>query len=210
MLEDTLEVFAQKFTKPLAVWDKFIEFVAAQSRASVFLELDHKFEWLFADLTFARSVENTYDQTLLKSDYYDHLGELYSDLCQKELGSGNRSSRPLPYSAVENIAKIGVETTQECKRIFLPNADTGRIIMAVHKQTPNAFLFASEKDLRRYRIAYTNLCIHDIYAAIVHADYETHELDIATEAGRENWQFANRWSAQTDNLRLKAPSIHAY
>lgn len=209
MLEELLNVFTDKFADPLVSWDRFIEFLATEARGSVFYQLDHKFEWFHEDRPFIEKILKLHDPALLRSDYHDHLGELYSAFWANTLRRDPKDLSFIPYDVAEDTANAFVGRTDERKRIFVPHTGTGRLIMAVHRRAPNSILFGSESDLRKYRIAYTNLCIHRIYASIIHADHDSHELDISLSAGRENWQYANKWYPQTEKLAPKGVSHHA-
>jgi type I restriction-modification system DNA methylase subunit len=208
MLEDILHVFTEKFVDPLQSWDRFIEFIATEARGSVFYELDHKFEWFHEDFAFANRVLKLHDSNLLSSDYYDHLGDLYYEFCDTR--EPPEKTKLIPYAAAEKIASVHFDASDEVKTIFLPYMSTGRTLMAVHRKAPKSLLFGSESDPRLYRIAYANLCIHDIHAAIINADNDSHELDISTKCGQENWRYANQWYDQQDNLVSKTSPIHAY
>ncbi len=210
MLEDILHVFTDKFKEPLVSWDRFIEFIATEARGSLFYKVDHKFEWLHADRDFSERVLRLHDSELLASDYYDHLGDLYTEYCSTNFRSDFRKPRIAPYAVVENMAKTFIKETDAVKSVFVPYASTGRLMMVAQRIAPNILLFGSESDLRLYRIAFANLCIHNIHAALINADHEVYELDIATETGRKNWAFANGWYAPTNYLHPKAIQAHAY
>ncbi|MBN4056942.1 SAM-dependent DNA methyltransferase [bacterium AH-315-J21] len=210
MLEDMLSVFTDKFPEGFLSWDRFIEFIATEARGSLFYKVDHKFEWLHTDRKFSERVLRLYDSELLASDYYDHLGDLYMEYCHKNLRSDFNTPRIAPYSVVEGIAKTFIKETDAVKSVFVPYASTGRLMMVAQQIAPNALLFGSESDLRLYRIAYTNLCIHNIHAALINADHEVYELDISTEAGRKNWKYANSWYDQRKNLLPKPAPLHVH
>ena len=84
--------------------------------------------------------------------------------------------------------------------ILDPAVGSGRLLMAAYKRAPHARLFGVDIDLRLVRIAFANFTIHKIPGYLLHADSLCHEIDIATEDGRNNWQHANRWYSCMDKL----------
>ena len=201
MLENLLDIFSEEFKDKLVAWDRFIEFLATDSRGSLIFQLDHKFEWLYQNNAFINRVLSAYDHKLLKSDYYDHLGELYLKRKASPKKDNSFPTSIFPTQVAETMADVIIPDTDERRRILIPDAATGRLIMATHKRAPKALTFGVESNLRLYRIAFTNLCIHGIYGKLLHADPEKHEVDIATRDGKHNWEFANSWSSHWNELK---------
>ena len=104
-----------------------------------------------------------------------------------------------------NVAKMTasmtIGETDKPVNVLDPVVGTGRLLMAAHKQAPNANLFGVDLDQRMVRIAFTNFAIHDISGYLLNADSLQHETDISTENGLYNWRFANRWNSNLDDLK---------
>ena len=76
--------------------------------------------------------------------------------------------------------------------------------MGAYKKAPGAYFFGVERNLDLYRIALTNLAIHDIPAVILNVDLDKYETDISLPNGRYNWQFANNWNPDTNQFRINS------
>ena len=46
--------------------------------------MSQKFEWFFEDSRMMYGIQKTYKPKLLRSDYYDHLGEMYQKTMKSE------------------------------------------------------------------------------------------------------------------------------
>ena len=64
-------------------------------------------------------------------------------------------------------------------------------------------LFGIDTDLRSLRIAFTNFAIHGIQGLLLHADTRIHDIEMDTDEGMFNWNFANKWYSNIDRLKLK-------
>lgn len=201
MLENLLEVFTDKFRDPIKAWDKMIDYIAVNHKGELLLQLEHKFEWLFNDKPFLRSARDSYDHELLKSDYYDHLGDLYFEKTLDRSHSKSRPNRPIPARVAQIMAEMNIASRSSKPTILDPAVGTGRYIMAIHRVTPEAICFGVDNDLRSLRIAIANLSIHNIEAYLLHADVLKHEIDIAYENGRHNWQYADKWYSNMNKLK---------
>ena len=201
MLENVLDVFSEEFKDKTIAWDRMLEFLATDSRGSMFYKFDHKFEWFFENIEFANSVIRVYDHMLLTSDYYDHLGEIYTDRVAPEDSARGLKARIVKSDLADSIVSKSMPATEDRKKILFPYCATGRLILAAHRRAPNALLFGVEPDINLYRIAYTNLTIHGIYAFLLHADPKRHQLQLSRADGKLNWQLANNWNPQMDSMR---------
>lgn len=201
MLENVLDVFSEEFEDKTIAWERFLEFIATDSRGSLFYKFDHKFEWFFENIEFANSVIREYDHKLLTSDYYDHLGDLYIDkVAPKDSAKGLRA-RIVKSDLAEAIVNKSMSATEDRKKILIPYCATGRLLLASSRRAPKAVLFGVEPDINLYRIAYTNVAIHEIHAFLLHADPKSHQIDISRGDGALNWQLANEWNPRSEFLR---------
>ena len=201
MLDKMYDVLNEKFHDPVKSWDKLLEFLVADNCGSQIYKLNNRFEWLIQDSKLVDSVNNLYDSELLKSDYYDHLGEMYLEKIVTKYETRRQGIILTPINLAESLAESVVKRTEMPMTILDPNVGTGRILMAAHKIAPNAILFGVNKDLDLLRIALANLSIHNIPGYLLHADSHIHNINLATEAGRDNWQYANMWSSCMDKLK---------
>jgi len=159
MLETTYSIIEEKAERPLEAWDRFIDFLAVNEDFCLFMRLNHKFEWLFGDRELTKKLTQAYDPVLLRSDYHDHLGDMYRDKIQRT-GLVDRRARALVSTNVADATVCAnISETQHNINILDENAGTGRILMAAHKRAPNAGLYGLEMDVRKLRIAYTNFAI---------------------------------------------------
>ncbi len=200
MLESMFDLFTEKFADMVEAWDHFVEFLAVDNHGSLICQLDHKFEWLFEDRKLCEALMKIYDPELMRSDYYDHLGDMY---WEEVLGKGNAArgrSFLISWREAQSTAAKHTAETDETLRILDPVAGTGRLLMATHKRAPNTLLFGVDVDLRALRIALTNFAIHGITGYLLHANTLQHQIDPSTEDGRANWQYSNRWNSGIDEL----------
>lgn len=207
MLENVYGLFTEKFKDDKKAWDYFIEFLAVDNQGRLIHQLYHKFEWLLDDNKFTSSLMRMYNPALLRSDYYDHLGDMYFE---KIIGLKQSQGNDLPLSTendADGLIKTSFEKTIATKIILDQNAGTGRYLMAAHKINPNAMLFGVENDLRALRIAYTNFAIHNIPGYLLHADTRIHNIDMDTDEGMFNWTFANKWYSQINKLKTRKCEI---
>jgi len=201
MLEKMYDLLTEKFSDPVRSWDSLVEFLAVDNCGELLYQLNHKFEWLFRDSKLAEAVMKTYDAELLRSDYYDHLGEMYLERIVSKKEAERKGRVLTPMHAADSIAQMTIQRTNEPLRILDPAVGTGRLLMAAHKIAPNSTVFGVDTDLRLLRIAFTNLAIHNISGYLLNADSLKHEINIATKDGRYNWQYANKWYSCMDRLK---------
>ncbi|MFH1372355.1 MAG: N-6 DNA methylase [bacterium] len=143
-----------------------------------------------------------YDPKILQSDYYDHLGDMYLEKIVSRSESTRKGIFLTPAEVAQMMASMTIEKTDRQVNVLDPAVGSGRLLMAAHKQAPRARLFGVDIDLRSLRIAFTNLAIHSISGYLLHADSLRHEIDIAKEAGQQNWQYANHWYSCMDQLKV--------
>lgn len=201
MLEYMYVLLNQKFNDSVKAWDALIEFLAVDNCGSLFYQLDHKFEWLFEDKELTKALTITYNPELLRSDYYDHLGEMYIEYLVGKKDAVKRGLYLTPKTEADSIAAMTLSETDKKLNILDPAVGTGRLLMAVHKIAPNSKLFGVDVDLRALRIAFTNFAIHSISGYLLHADNLNHEIDINNRDGMSNWQHANKWYSCKDKLK---------
>ena len=200
MLENMYEIIANKNNDPTKSWDRLIEFLAADNSPSHYFQFKHNLEWLMKDEPLATNLMNIYDPKLLKSDFYDHLGELYQDRVASKVYTKNSEIVLTPKQIADSIAQITGKTDKPIK-ILDPAVGSGRLLMSAYKAAPNSYLFGVDLDMRKLRIAMTNFAIHDIPGYFLNADSSKHEIDISKESGKANWKYMNSWYSCMDKLK---------
>jgi len=199
MLDKMYELFLAKFGDAVKAWDRFLELLAADHNALYVQEFDHKFEWLLKDSKFGEKLMKIYDPKLLRSDYHDHLGDMYIDIFPKDWGK--RGLDPETNKLEDYTELLGKEKKSKELRILDMAARTGRLLMLAYQRFPKAILFGVEKNKRLYRIALTNFAIFDIPGYLINANSETDEIDLKSKNGRDNWENANLWNPPTGKLK---------
>ncbi|MHA1823538.1 MAG: hypothetical protein ACTSXM_06745, partial [Promethearchaeota archaeon] len=167
----------------------------------VLLDLKHNFEWFTKDKKLIDNLNFFYKPNLLKSDYYDHLGDMYAE---KILPLNPSKWLLTPLDLTNKLANdIVNERSQLSFKLLDSMVGSGRLLMAIFKKAPDSLLFGVDNDIRVLRIAQTNFFIHNIPALLLNADSAVHETDIAKPEGYFNWQYANRWHSHKDKLKPK-------
>jgi len=207
MLEDVYNLFKEKYKDSVKSWDQFIEFIAADNNASLIYQLNDKLEWLFEDKRLLKSLMTKYNPALLRSDYYDHLGDMYFEKILKPGHSQNKDLFLISMNDAYDMIKKTIGENDAPIKILDPNVGTGRYLMAAHKIVPNALLFGVDSDLRALRIVFTNFTIHSIPGYLLHADTSVHDIEMETDEGIYNWQFANEWNSCIEKLKAKKRKI---
>lgn len=201
MLENTYGLFLKKFGNHSVAWDRFLEFVAVDNSVSLLPQMQHRFEWLFDDHDLARQVLKTYDYQLLKSDFYDHLGDLYVENAGGSATARGNHRHLKPTGKLEAAVTSSIPYSRDVMSVLQPSVISGRSFMAAQKQAPNAVFFGIADDIGKARLTLTNMLIHNLRGFVLHADTDKHALDPSTEDGRYNWGFANKWHSHFDRLR---------
>ena len=194
MLSDLYGIFLKKFSDTQKSWDYFLEFIATDNSAEMIFQGEHNIKWLFDDKRFRDSVFSVYDSNLLKSIYYDHLGEFYFELIEKQ-----QFEKTLPDKILTQI-KIQCNGQKKSVKVIDLDMGTGRRLLAIHKLFPNTILFGVTNDLNHFRIALTNSLLFGIKCYLLHADKTKHELGLNNSRGLENWKHANQWGIDIDKL----------
>lgn len=202
MLNNLYTVFLDKFIDPVVAWDRYLEFIAADHVPKLLFELEHNFEWYFADSQFMQMSSMIYNPRLLWSDYYDHLGDLYTEKVISDEKNTTNMHTKQPSQLIEKLF-CHSPSSQLHRPISILDSNTGsgRMLMEIYKRFPNYMLFGIEKDIRLSRIALTNIFIHDIPGLILNADIGVHEVDLSTAKGQHNWRYYNRWKSCKDKLK---------
>lgn len=201
MLERTFSIVAEKFQDKVLSWDRLVEFIAVNSDVTLIDQIGGKFGWLFGDKNFAKRVLESYDYQLLKSDYFDHLGLLYAEKVAPYVLSRSRSMQSP--AEVVSLVRSAIPYTRDMISILDPHVGTGQTLMEAYKSAPNGVFFGVDPDIRMSRISMTNLALHNIRGFILCADPDIHEIDVAVENGRRNWNYANKWNDHTAKLLPK-------
>ena len=201
MLENTYELFLEKFRDSYKAWDSFLEFLAVDHRPGLIRTMEHRFEWLFDDVSLMRGLEICYKPKLLADKHVDHLGDMYLEKIVTRSSAQKQGLFLTPMTVAEMMAQTTIGQTDEEINILDPAVGSGRLLLAASKYAPNARLFGVDLDQRGLRIAMTNFAIHNLKGYLLHADSLRYEVDIGTEAGRYNWGFSNQWNSSIDKLR---------
>lgn len=201
MLENVYDVFSGEFMDSYKSWDRFIDFLTVDQCAPLIVKLNHKFEWLFDNKNLLDKVMKVYRPSLLKSEFYDHLGEMYLEKIVSKHDAKRKGQFLTPMNLAELMAKMTIPETNDKFNILDPSVGTGRLLMAAYKRAPKATMFGVDIDIRALRIAFANMAIHKIRGYFLHANSLKHEIDISTKAGKHNWQYANSWYSYMDKLK---------
>ena len=205
MLEQLYSLFENHFSDTYKGWEHFIEFLAADNSREHFLQLHSRLEWLFKDKNLCQRVLKVYDPRLLRSDYRDHLGEMYLEKIAGNNVATKRGQFLTPDTVSTLMGEMCIPPTEKNIYVLDPAVGSGRLLMAAHKRAPHAVLFGVDVDLSMYHIALANFAIHNIHGFLLHADSLLHETDIATTDGRANWAYANRWDSCIEKLVSSSP-----
>ncbi len=205
MLENTYNVFHERYSDSILAWDRFIEFIAGDHCPHLVTELDHHYDWFFSDKDLADKIIQNYNLELLHSDRSDHLGDMYIQKLVTKADAERRGLFLTPESVANLTAAMTIPVTEEKVTVLDPCVGSGRLLMAAHQRAPNGIFFGVDTDLRILRVAYTNLAIHGIKGYLLHADSLLHNTDISTEEGRENWKYSNHWNSHMDKLHKYSP-----
>ncbi len=200
MLENMYDVFNQKIQDKRKAWDYLIEFLAVDNRGSVIFEIGHKFEWLFDDRSLVSKVLQVYDGDMLKSDYYDHLGDMYLHHIVPKSEELDKARYIRHQPPADELAELISPISNEIIRFFDPVAGTGRLLMAAHKKVPLARCFGIEKDLDMYRIAVTNFAIYDVPGFILNGHSSSQKFNSSSPHDGYNWRYANHWNPPTNQV----------
>ena len=200
MLEKTLDAFGERFSEPVEAFDNFLEFIALDSCGKLLATRERNPRWLVENREFSKKLLRTYDSRLIRSDYYDHLGDIYEQRLVLRKRVEDRRPLLLSHAQAAKLAQISVKPTTEKVSIVDVEARTGRLLMEAHKLAPQAVLYGADRDIRSVRITYTNFAVHKINGFILHADGKVHRLDPGCEDGKQNWQFANNWYSSINQL----------
>lgn len=194
MLKSLYDLFLKKFKETQKAWDYFLEFIALDNSAELIFNSELNIKWLSEDKRFRDSVFSVYDSDLLKSVYYDHLGEIYFELITKK-----PYKQTVPGQIETQVKALCNEKKNSIKVLDL-DMGTGRNLMAIHEIAPKAILFGVTDNLNLFRIALTNSFLFGIKCYLLHADNKIHELGLNNNRGIENWKRANQWSNEIDEL----------
>lgn len=185
MLENMLNLLQEKFGDKNSAWDKMIEFLIVDNQGKYFFQIDHKFEWLWEDQRLTHRLLGIYNSELLRSDFHDHLGELYYQHIFSEV-----------YPDDPFVGKI---LHQE--GITYSSAGTGDELMQAAKKNQDTKYYGVEPDIQLYRIALTNCTIYSIDIQLLNANPYEHDINVHTENGRSNWKYANKWNVDQSKLK---------
>ena len=81
MIENMYKLLFEKFKNKQLAWNRLIEFIAVDNNGALFLQLNHKFEFLFEDKKLLNSLMDIYNSKLISSDNINQIGDLYNEIC---------------------------------------------------------------------------------------------------------------------------------
>jgi len=194
MLENMYNLFHQKIQDKRKAWDYLIEMLAVDNRGSVIFEIGHKFEWLFNDKGLVKQILDIYDGDKLKSDYYDHLGDMYLHHIVPKSEELNKARYIMHLPPANELMDMIDPIATEITKFFDPVVGTGRLLMEAHKKVPLARCFGVEKDLDLYRIAVTNFAIHNVPGYMLNGNCSNQKFNALSPLEGYNWRNANHWN----------------
>lgn len=200
MLENMYDLMTVKVNDSVKSWDRFVEFLAADNSQALYFQLKPNLDWFLGDESFATELMKLYNPHLLKSDYYDHLGEIYTERIVSRNDVKRKGIYLTPMHISEMISKMTIGETDERINVLDPAVGSGRLLMSAYKVAPNGRFFGVDLDMRLLRIAMTNFAIHNIPGYFLHANSLKHEIDISKTGGRANWKYMNRWNSHLEDL----------
>lgn len=198
MLENVYRIFKHKYSETFQAWNNFIEFLLIDNSETWIKQLERIPEWLVKEDAFIKKAIMNYDAKLIRSDYYDHLGDMYFTKFNLDRTKHLQSVENIALFADMNIRQTNLEIG-----ILDPSMKTGRYLMAIHKIAPKSVLFGVESDIQLLRIAYVNFAIHGIQAYVLHANSNIHEIELDKDFGIYNWQYMNNWNSCIDKMKKK-------
>ncbi len=201
MLEKMYDLFQREYNDTYQAWDNMVSFIAGDHSTNYIWQNKENLKSLLEKKVLMDKVIELYDYKLLKSDYYDHLGDIYLEKIVSSSEAKSRGQFFTPHHVGKMMAEMTIDKTDEKINILDPCVGSGRLLMEAYKQAPNATFFGVDLDLRMVRIAMTNFAIHSIKGYFLHANSLQHEIDISKEDGLANWQYANNWYSHIDKLK---------
>lgn len=198
MLENLYDTFSEKYPDSQQAWNGMLIYIASVSAELLLAQIKDEIGWLVGDSDLVQRATRIYDPVLMQEDTADSLGSFY-----RELSSDFSSGRPkTPILADETEHGIEAVLYGSASKVMLLDlhAGTGRLLLLAHKLIPNGILLGVEPELGAYRVGLTNFAIHGVHGYVLHADPQIHATDLDSEEGRHNWEYANRWHSQIDNL----------
>lgn len=210
MLESLYAAIAEKSPDAVTAWDRMMEFLAVDSSPPLVVQMERPFDWLVTDYGLTQKVMSTYDRNLLRSEYHDHLGDMYCERFAEINGIENAGHFLLDSQTVQYIAQKTIPETKLEVTVVDVAAGTGKLLMAASIRAPNGTFFGVESDLRALRVALTNFGIHKVKGYLLHANVLQHETRFDREDGLYNWRFANLWDSHMDELRLLPHLNHGF
>ena len=200
--EKIFDALYSRYNDSSKAYNRMLEFLAADNCPPMLADIGERIEWFFSDRELSEQIAGVYDLSEIKSDYHDHLGDLYEEHVIGPQEAKRKGLYLTPQPVVEVICKSTLEGAKDKEvNILDPCTGTGRFLLAAARYAPKGRLFGVDRDLTMIRTAFTNAAIHNVSMYLLHADSLRHEIDIAKEDGRANWRYANRWDSQMDKLK---------
>ena len=201
MLENMYDLFQREYLDAYQAWDNMVAFIAGDYSLDYIWQNKDSLKSLLEKKTLMDKVMNVYDHTILKNDYYDHLGDLYLEKIVSSNTAKQRGQFVTPHAVGSMMSRMIIPKTEKKITILDPAVGSGRLLMEAYKQAPNSIPFGVDLDLRMVRIAMTNFVIHGIKGYLLHANSLEHELDLSKQDGIHNWRYANKWESHIGELK---------
>jgi len=203
------DILFQEYNDSHKAYDHLLEFLVADNYPPIIDDIESGVEWFFVNDDFADNILKTYKPYAIKSDKYDHLGDIYIENVIGQKEAGRKGLYLTPQHLVDMMCQMTIGRTDEQVNILDPCVGTGRFLMTANTYAPNAALFGVDNNLTMIRTAFTNSAIYQIPVYLLYADFLVHETDMSTPDGLYNWRFANRWQPQIDKLRPRRPGNYS-
>jgi len=187
-------------------YEHLLQFLAVDNCPPVMLDIEGKLEWFFLNKDLAEQLIQAYRLPLIKSDGYDHLGDIFIENVIGATEAGRKGLYLTPQPVVETMCRMTLgEKNSEEINVLDPCVGTGRFLLTANKYAPKSRLYGVDNNITMVRTAFTNASIYSISMYLLHADSLYHETDISKPDGVYNWQFANRWRSHLDKLKPITP-----
>jgi type I restriction-modification system DNA methylase subunit len=181
-------------------YDKLLEFLIVDFCPIALRAIPGNLSWLTENEKLYSDLVSTYNPDIIKSSMKDHLGALYCEI-QGQRAAQSKGQFITPYNVCKMMAEMQMQGSQEQVTVLDPCCGTGSMLLAAHEANPNAIVFGVDIDLRAVRTCLINFAIHNIKGYVLHADALRHDTSLGTDAGRENWKYANRWDSHYNELK---------
>ena len=188
MLRNTYNCIKKETTNPNKAWDTLIAFILANNNPYYLLQTYKELTPILNKTKLQQQLLSLYNNSLLRTDRYDHIGELYQNSNNYPLDKKLLSKQEINW-----LTQKYVPETNKKISILDPNARTGRLLIATKKRAPNAILFGITKNVNEYRIALANASIHKLPIYLIHVKPDALHSSHSMQINKHSWKHANQW-----------------